>query len=142
MTRIFREMLGYGAASAVALAVDVSLLTVLVRYCGMWYVAAATASFCAGLVVAYLMSVTFVFHERKVEDRRLEFLAFAALGALGLIVNTAVIYAAVHYLHLDYLPAKLVAAGFTITCNFISRRQMLFVRSNPEKATTQYEFNG
>jgi putative flippase GtrA len=39
-----------------------------------------------------------------------------------------VIFVAVKYLGLHYLAAKCVAAGCTLVCNFISRRQILFVQ--------------
>jgi putative flippase GtrA len=66
------------------------------------------------------------------EDREVEFVAFVIIGGLGLAVNAAVIFAAINYAGLHYLAAKCVAAGFTFTCNFIARRQILFVPRGTE----------
>jgi putative flippase GtrA len=123
-----REAAGYAAASACALGCDLGLLWVLVRFGRVEYLVAATASFLAGTVVAYSLSVLWVFEHRRLADRRAEFLGFAAIGTAGLGVNAAVIFIAVKYLGLYYLVAKCVAAGFTLVCNFISRRQLLFVQ--------------
>ena len=127
MRTITGEMLGYAVASACALVVDVGTLAFLVHFCAWWYLAAASASFMAGLVVAYLISTHFVFKRRRLQNRRIEFLSFAAIGAVGLAVNAVVIFVVVKYAGLNYLVAKGIAAGFTFVCNFISRRQLLFV---------------
>ena len=47
------------------------------------------------------------------------------------LILAGVISLAVRYLGLHYLLAKCLAAGFTCTCNFIARRQLLFVRHIP-----------
>jgi len=128
MKTVIREAVGYGAASVCALAVDMAILTLLVHYGGWGYLAAATVSFTAGLVVAYAISVKFVFKHRRLDDSRAEFASFAALGTLGLCVNALIMSAAVRIGGLHYLLAKCIAAGFTFVCNFIARRQLLFVQ--------------
>jgi putative flippase GtrA len=127
--RIFvKEAIGYGAASAGALVVDMIILWVLVRFFAWGYLAAATASFLAGAVVAYALSLKLAFKQHRLRNQRVEFISFVAIGTAGLVINAAVISLAVRYLGLHYLLAKCVAAGFTFMCNFIARRQLLFVR--------------
>ena len=130
MKRLLREFSGYGAASVAALAVDMALLWALVHV-GIQYIAAAAVSFTAGGVVAYWLSITLAFRQHRMRDRRLEFLAFVAIGLAGLTINIAVIYAAVQFLGLHYMLAKSAAAGFTFAFNFIVRRQLLFVAPVP-----------
>jgi putative flippase GtrA len=89
---------------------------------------AAAASFLAGTVVAYELSIRLAFTEHRLQDRRAEMGGFIAIGMLGLAVNAAVIFVAVRYAGLHYLIAKGVAAGFTFAGNFVARRQLLFVR--------------
>jgi putative flippase GtrA len=121
-----KEAAGYLVASACALVVDMTILWVLVRFFSVGYLAAATASFLVGACVAYVLSVKFAFKQHRLSDRRAEFLTFVAIGTAGLAINSGVIYLAVQYLGLHYLLAKCVAAGFTFSCNFIARRQILF----------------
>lgn len=128
MKRLLREAAGYAVASGCALAVDMTLLWVLVRFMSVGYLAAATASFLAGAVVAYRLSVKLAFKQHRLDNERAEFAGFIAIGMLGLAVNAAVIAVAVKYAGLHYLVAKGIAAGCTFTCNFIARRQILFVR--------------
>jgi putative flippase GtrA len=128
MNIVIKEALGYAAVSACALLVDIAILFILVHYLSWWYLAAAMTSFSAGLLVGYVLCVTTVFKYRRLKDQRLEFGSFAAIGAVGLAINAAVISFGVIYLGLHYLIAKCSAAGFTFMWNFVARRQLLFVQ--------------
>ena len=130
MKRLFREITGYGLASAAALSADMGLLWAL-AHSGINYIAASVASFIAGAVVAYWLSITIAFRSHRIQDRRMEFLWFVAIGVVGLIINTSVIYTVVQFLDLHFMLAKCVAAGFTFTFNFVVRRQLLFVTPSP-----------
>ncbi len=127
--RIFiKEAAGYGAASAGALVVDMGILWVLVGFFDWQYLAAATMSFLAGAVVAYALSLKLAFKQHRLRDWRVEFVAFVTIGTIGLAINAGVIFMAVRFLGVHYLFAKCIAAGFTFVCNFVARRQILFVR--------------
>jgi putative flippase GtrA len=128
MKVIFKEAFGYGVASACALALDMTVLWLLVRFFSWQYVAAATVSFLAGATVAYLVSVRLAFKQHRLRDRRSEFVGFVLIGTVGLVINAAVMSLAMRFWGLNYLLAKCVAAVCTFTCNFIARRQILFVR--------------
>jgi putative flippase GtrA len=123
-----KELLGYGAASACAFVVDAAILWALVHFLSWGYLPAATTSFLVGAVVAYQLSTMIAFKQHRLTSRKAEFASFVAIGGIGLLVNGAVMFIGVNLLGLHYLIAKCVAAGFTFTCNFIARRQILFVR--------------
>jgi putative flippase GtrA len=126
MKIIAQDAFKYLLASGCALLVDFAVLWVLVQYFFWWYLAAATVSFLSGMIAAYLLSVTWVFDHRRLDDRRIEFLSFAAIGGTGAAINAGVILLAVGELGVHYLIAKGIAAGFTFTFNFFARRQLLF----------------
>jgi putative flippase GtrA len=128
MNVLLREGFGYAVASGCALVVDMTILWSLVHFLSWGYMAAAATSFLAGAVIAYELSITLAFKQHRLHDRRAEFLSFVAIGTAGLAVNAVVIYVMVRFFGLHYLIAKCVAAGFTFLCNFIARRQILFVR--------------
>jgi len=122
-----KELLGYGAASACALAVDVAALWALVHFLSWGYLSAATTSFLIGACVAYRVSTAIAFKQHRLTNRTAEFIGFVAIGGVGLVVNATVIFIGTSVLGLHYLIAKCVAAAFTFTCNFIIRRQTLFI---------------
>lgn len=125
--KILRDAAGYGIASACALAVDMSILSLLVHVAAWDYLIAATASFLCGAVVAYFLSVRLVFKQHRLRDRRAEFVSFLAIGTVGLGVNALVLMVCVGHFGLRVEYGKAVAAGFTFICNFLLRRQLLFV---------------
>jgi putative flippase GtrA len=128
MKTVVREAIRYAAVSACALIIDIAVLFILVRYFSWWYVAAATASFLVGLLVAYLLSITLVFKYRRLRDARTELASFAGIGLVGVAINAAAITLGVNLLGMHYLIAKSGAAGFTFVWNFVARRQFLFVQ--------------
>jgi len=127
MRRLFTELAGYGVVSGVALALDVATLEVLVKVAGWHYELAATVAFLAGGMLAYHLSVRYVFTARQLANRSLELGYFIALGLIGVIVNITVLGLAIGELGLALLPAKLLAACGTFTTNFVLRRQLLFM---------------
>lgn len=127
MRLLFKEAAGYALASACALFLDMSVLLGLVQFVHLGYELAACISFMCGAVVAYRVSTAIAFKQHRLRDRRAEFASFVAIGAVGLAVNAAVMYAAVTGFGLPVIPSKCIAAGFTFTCNFLCRRQLLFV---------------
>jgi putative flippase GtrA len=128
MNTLAREAVGYVAASACALLVDMTTLWILVHFLSWGYMPAAATSYLVGAVVAYELSVRLAFRQHRLESRPKEFAGFVAIGVVGLAVNAAVIFVLVRYAGLHYLIAKCVAAGCSFTCNFLARRQILFVR--------------
>jgi putative flippase GtrA len=128
---VLTQAFGYGLVSAVALAFDTSLLYVLVNLAGWPYLLASTVSFSAGAVVAYILSVRFVFPLRRLHNPYAEFISFLALGVAGVAVNAAALFVAVSTVGLGLITAKLLAAGCTFATNFTLRRQLLFT---PPKA--------
>lgn len=127
MKLLFQEAIGYLVASGCALLVDMTILWLLVHFLSLGYLTAATISFLAGAVVAYELSVKLAFKQHRLRDRRAELTTFVAIGAVGLMINAVVMFIMVNFFDLHYLVAKGIAAGFTFTCNFVARRQILFV---------------
>jgi len=129
MKGLLQQAAGYGLASLCALAVDTAILWTSIEYLNLPVLGAATLSFLAGACVAYLLSVRLAFQEHRLGSRRQEFAVFVALGTLGLGLNVCVIDITIRYFGLHVMIAKCVAAGCTFTCNFVTRRQLLFVSS-------------
>jgi putative flippase GtrA len=128
MRFITRELITYTAASAASLGVDMGVLTLLVSGFGWPYLPAAITSFVTGGLFLYFASTVFVFRFRRITNRAIELPVFLALGLIGLVVNTIVIYAAVEALHVHYLLAKGLAAGCTFALNYLLRRNLMFSR--------------
>lgn len=138
-SKLIAELFGYGCVSALALGLDAGLLWILYRHAGVHYLLAASISFTAGAVLAWWLSTRFVFAEHQLANRGTEFVAFLALGVVGLCLNIAVLAFAVQWLKWPVLAGKLLAVGGTFFCNFLLRRQLLFSSSSRRLAGTDKE---
>lgn len=126
--RIAEEGIRYFGASAVALAVDFSVFLGLHRLAGVDYRIAAPMGFSLGIVLIYLLSIRWVFRQRRLKDVRAEFALFVALALVGLALNQAIIMAGMGLFALPDWMSKIASAGFVFCFNFASRKFLLFTR--------------
>jgi putative flippase GtrA len=129
---MFVQAYGYWQVSAVELGCDTTVLYDLVKLAGWPYLAASAVAFSVGAIVAYFLSVRFVFPVRKLHNPYAEFVSFVVLGLVGMAINAAALFVAISAVGLGLITAKLLAAGCTFATNFILRRQLLFT---PPKAS-------
>jgi putative flippase GtrA len=115
----------YGLCSALALALDWSLLMLLVDL-HVNYLAAATTSFTVGMVFAYAGSVLFVYRGRRSYPLLTEAIGFFLVGIAGLVLNAALLFVFVKMLGLSVGIAKAPTAIGVFLFNFLARRTLLF----------------
>lgn len=122
------EGVRYLAASALALGIDFGVYSGLIRLASVHYLVAAPIGFGLGLATIYVLSVRWVFSQRRLADARAEFALFALIGLAGMALNQLVVYAGVDRLALSYELAKLASAAIVFSFNFIFRKILLFTR--------------
>lgn len=125
-TQFIGDLVRYGLCSVAALAVDWGLLLGLVR-AGVNYLPAAAASFFAGMVVAYVGSVIFVYRGRRPYPALAEAIGFFLIGFAGLFVNILLLFGFVKFFGLGVGLAKAPTAVGVFLFNFLMRRTLLFV---------------
>ena len=124
---VVREAAGYFAASLAALALDAALLWFGTQRLGLASWSAGAVAYGAGLVLVYVLSIHLVFATRAVRDTKREFLVFALLGVIGLVLNSATLFVATG-LGIALPIAKALSAGIGFVANFVSRKVLLFTR--------------
>ncbi len=126
------ELVRYTGVSAAGLAVDAGLLIVLTEVAGVPYLASAAVGFIAGAALVYALSIGWVFAHRSLGDRpSLEFALFVGIGAAGLAINQAVLFAGVEIAGLHYMAAKAAAVCLCFSWNFGARKGLLFRSVRP-----------
>jgi len=120
------EGVRYLVASALALAVDVSAYSGLIRLAGVNYLVAAPVGFALGLATVYVLSIRWVFRQRRLKSARMEFALFASLGLTGMAINQWIVYVGVDLFGLSYELAKIASTGVVFFFNFASRKLLLF----------------
>lgn len=129
------EFLRYFAASAAALGVDFGLYVGLTEFSGWHYLVSGAAGFCAGVTTVYVISVAWVFSERRFQTIGWEFAIFATIGIVGLALTELVLYGCTDLIGIDYRLSKVVASGIVFLFNFGARKLILFSKSSAWPST-------
>lgn len=128
LIQFFRYLFVGGLATVV----DWGLSYILFRYAfhENYAVAANSISFVAGLVVNYVISTFWIFKNSKVESRLVEFIAFAAIGLVGLAMTVGITKLFEIWLSSRtsayQILAKIVSTGAAFFWNFFARKYLLF----------------
>lgn len=95
----------------------------------MHYMTAAAVAFFVGLAVNYFLSVIFVFSESEQLTNKLkEFITYAVIGAIGLMITEVIMYVLTDICHLYFLLSKVVAAIIVLVWNFVARKKILYTK--------------
>ena len=128
----------------VATVIDIGVLTILVEAFNVNVFIATAIGFIVGLLVNFFISSVWVFEKSKVVKNRVsEFIIFALIGVVGLIINELIVNFFDLYLakslifgsFIDsdkyYLIGKLVATVIAFVWNFFARKFIIY--RNEEK---------
>lgn len=124
--RLLVQFVRYFFVGGFAFVVDFGLLYILTEYAGLHYLLSATLSFISGLLVNYVISCIWVFSTSKFKNRLVEFLFFAAIGVVGLLLNDALIWLFTDCIGTHYMFSKIVAAAIVYLWNFFARKYLVF----------------
>ncbi|MCC8034493.1 MAG: GtrA family protein [Rikenellaceae bacterium] len=116
----------YLIAGGLAFVVDFLVLKVLTDFTGLHYLISAALGFCTGLTITCLLSIYWVFDRRKMDDRRMEFIIFAAIGVVGLGLTSVFIWVFAGLMGINLLIAKILTAALVTAWNFAAKKIVLF----------------
>ena len=124
--RLLLEFARYAMLSAFALLVDFGILVFATEVVGFRYLFAGALGFCVGVVIVYLGSVAWVFEQRQLDDAKMEFGVFVAIGVVGLVLNELILWLGTGFLPFHYSQSKVAAAGIVFLSNYATRKYLLF----------------
>jgi len=130
--QFLRSVITGGAASLA----DIGIFSFGISVLGINYLVSNTLSFTVGLTVNYLLSREWVF-KSKVHNVKRDFLLFAAVGLVGLMLSNVLLYifidlGVVYYFipltsgRLAKSTAKAVVIFLVFLWNFFARREFVF----------------
>lgn len=95
-----------------------------------WSVLSNGGGFIGGLIFNYILSSCFVFDTSTVKNRVLEFISFAAIGLVGLLITFAITWGFELLLgdstSLFQLIGKVVSTAVSFIWNFFARKLLLY----------------
>lgn len=138
MKKLLEQIMKFGIVGAFCFVIDFGITTGFTNLLGVHYLVSKFLGFVISAVVNYLLSIKFVFVQKKEMDKRKEFIVFLILSAFGLLINEIVMYICIDgiYRHSAALQgavtdgwmvsiASVVATGIVMVYNFISRKLFL-----------------
>lgn len=123
----------YLFVGAVATVADWGLLWFLggVLGCGLYF--STAVAFAAGTVVNFIFSECFAFKgARRMENRKLAFLIFAATCFIGLLLTELIMFIIADRLNVHYMISKIIATVIVFMWNFLSKKLIIY-RKEAEK---------
>lgn len=126
IVQLFRYLFVGGGAFLV----DFGSLYVFTEFAALHYLVAAALAFLLGLFTNYLLSISWVFASRRMENRWVEFAVFGLIGVVGLGLNELIMWQCTESLGFHYLVSKLMAAAVVMFWNFFARKFALFRRES------------
>ncbi len=115
----------YFIVGGVCTLIDFTLLYALTRFAGLHYVVSSVISFMSATVFNYYLCTFWIFKVRTVENRNLEALYYALITAVGLGINSLLIWALTQYAGYYFMISKLLAIFVTYWWNFGARKYFL-----------------
>ena len=123
------EFFRYFAVSLLAFVLDLGVFSASLRIFGLTWAAAATLGFLVGLLVAYVLSVRFVFKKRRLRQAPLvELLTFSLVGLGGLGVTQLALWIGIERLNANPEISKFCAAGVTFIFNTLVPKSNVLAR--------------
>ncbi len=120
------QLFRYTFVAGVALVADFSVLFCCTEFLGIHYLISAAFGFLVGLTTNYLLSVLWVFTNRNIQNRKMEFLFFALIGIVGLGLNEVFLWFFTEIVGFHYLISKIIATILGYFWNFGARKFLLF----------------
>lgn len=138
MKKLIEQILKFGVVGFICFLLDFGITTGLTNLFGVHYLISKFLGFVVSAVVNYILSIKFVFTQKKEMDKTKEFTVFLILSAIGLLINEIVMYVCIDgiYVHSTALQAvvsdglmvsvsSVIATGIVMVYNFISRKLFL-----------------
>ena len=128
---IFLQLIRYAFSGGIAFVVDFGLLWFVTDICHAHYLVGAFCGYTAGLIITYLLSIKWIFSERKLSEQQgAEFIIFTVIGLVGLLLTQGLMYAFTEYLFGTdhYLYSKLLTTVIVSLFNFAMKKLLLFSR--------------
>ncbi len=138
MKNLMNQILRFGVVGLFCFLIDFGLTTGLTNILGVHYLISKFLGFVVSAIVNYILSIKFVFTQKKEMDKKKEFTVFLILSAFGLLINEVVMYICIDGIYanarvlrnmisdgLMVSVSSVIATGIVMVYNFISRKLFL-----------------
>lgn len=138
MKKLMEQIIKFGIVGFFCFLIDYGITVVFTNVFGVHYLISKFLGFVVSAIVNYILSIKFVFTNKKEMDRKKEFSVFIILSAFGLLINEIVMFVCMDLIfpssallqkyitrELMVSVSSIVATGIVMIYNFISRKLFL-----------------
>ena len=122
------QAIKYFIVGGICTVLDFAILFVLTHFVGLNYVKSSIISFMSGTILNYHLCTFWIFKIRVVENRHHEFFFYAIITAIGLGINTLVIWSFTEFIGLYFMFSKLLATFVSYWWNLGARKYFLHTK--------------
>jgi putative flippase GtrA len=130
-TSVLIQLLRYSFVGGIAAAANFFFLFLFTDVCGVYYLVSNVLSFIIGLTVNYTLCKKIVF-VTKYGNGKVEFLLYGAIGLIGLLFDTGLMYFLTDAVHFYYMFSKVISTVIVLLWNFTARK-FLYIMVDSEK---------
>ena len=120
------QFIKYFFVSGISFIVDFSIFFFFVNYLDVHYLIANVLAFLFGLTTNYILSVNFVFTNRKINHKMKEYILFANIGIIGLLINQVTLFVCIEKFEESLVVSKILSTIIVFLWNFSARKILLF----------------
>ncbi|MBJ6361356.1 GtrA family protein [Paenibacillus sp. GCM10012307] len=119
-------LIKYGIVGLIGTVFHFALLVLLVEWGGLHPIAGSATGFIAVLILSYFLNVIWTFTDASEKRTIRQFIKYTIVSCSGLLLNTAVMYAAVELAHLPYLIGQCIITVIVPVHNYVLNRRWTF----------------
>lgn len=117
-----KEFIKYTFVGFIAAIVNIGMLYVFTDVLQIYYILSNILAFTLGLITNYILCKKFVFNLENINNKKLEFLIYALIGILGLLLDTFLIWCFVNKIGVHYMIGKIISTIIVFVWNFVLRK--------------------
>ena len=122
---MIKKIVNFGLVGVVATAIEYVLLIILKEIFKIDVLIASGIAFTISLLFNYILSIKYVFIDKKEMSKTKEMAGFFITALIVLGINQLMMYVLVDMVNIYYLFAKVVSTGTVMIWNFVSRHVFL-----------------
>ncbi len=126
MSPSLQRIIRFIISGATATGLIIVLLYGLTKVFHIWYLASSVLAFIIATVVSFLLQKYWAFKDHRSDVLHKQAAAYFVLQLWDLVLNTALLYVGVTYLHLWYLLAQFCVSAIIAVQNFLVYRAFIF----------------
>ena len=121
----FSQFIFYMLFAGVAALIDTGLLFVLTEFLGIYYLVSSVVSYLCGMITNYSLNKVFNFKDKSPKIAQ-QFVLFAFVAIIGLILNQIILFILVENIHVWYIFAKIISLFVVVIWSFFGHKKITF----------------